>query len=388
MKPQQSIFGLIPRRLFIHGAFAGACSSLLSPKVSCAFQNKTAGKKSAGSALDQALDLLAAASQGSSTHAPMVAEALAALGRADAAVAWVERNKRENERPYPAASRPLKREDWRAALGDQSRRGEWVVFFQREIAETGWQSVLREWAAHLAPGMAAAAAHGLIRTAHAVRSLEAGVSAQRQRELAEGLGYWASWYQKLPAAPARERGVLKPAEALKQINPMPPDQVRRGNIVAAVSSLEDFPSFAPAINWVDASGDAAHFLSDLTETFVHAYLANAHNFSSTLRLVHAVTGSSAVRLLLPYAGAATKVELMRYGWQLGAALYAVSGRTPRAALPASPPSGRDELIERAMKNDGAHPIKFTEACLREYALNPQPVYLHAARHVIENLHNV
>jgi hypothetical protein len=318
----------------------------------------------------------------------MVAEALAALGRADAAIAWVERNKRENERPYTAASRPLKREDWRAALGDQSRRGEWVVFFQREIADAGWQTVMREWVAQLAPGMAAAAAHGLIRTAHAVRSLEASRSTQRQQELAEGLGYWASWYQKLPAAPARERGVLRPAEALKQINPMPPDQVRRGNIVAAVSSLEDFPSFAPAINWVDASGDATRFLSDLTETFVHAYLANAHNFSSTLRLVHAVTGSSAVRLLLPYADAATKVELMRYGWQLGAALYAVSGRTPRTTLPASPPPDKDELIERAMKNDGAHPIKFTEACLREYALNPRPVYLLAAWHVIENLHNV
>ncbi|MGH6628273.1 MAG: questin oxidase family protein, partial [Burkholderiales bacterium] len=289
MKPRQYIFRPIPRRLFVHGAFAGACSSLLSAKVSCAFQNKTAGKQSAGSALDQALDLLAAAPQGSSTHAPMVAEALAALGHADAAVAWIERNKRENERPYPAASRPLKREDWHAALGDQSRRGEWVVFFQREIAETGWQSVLREWVAQLAPGMAAAAAHGLIRTAHAVRGLEASHSAQRQRELAEGLGYWASWYQKLPAAPAWERGTLKPAEALKQITPMPPEQVRRGNIVAAVSSLEDFPPFAPTINWVDASGDAARFLSDLTETFVHAYLANANNFNSTLRLVHAMT---------------------------------------------------------------------------------------------------
>jgi len=46
-----------------------------------------------------------------------------------------------------------------AALGDQSRRGEWVVFFQREIAETGWQAVLREYALNPQPVYLHAARH-------------------------------------------------------------------------------------------------------------------------------------------------------------------------------------------------------------------------------------
>jgi hypothetical protein len=32
-----------------------------------------------------------------------------------------------------------------------------------------------------------------------------------------------------------------------------------------------------------------------------------------------------------------------------------------------------------------HTIKFTEACLREYALNPKPVYLVAARDIAERV---
>ena len=39
---------------------------------------------------------------------------------------------------------------------------------------------------------------------------------------------------------------------------------------------------------------------------------------------------------------------------------------------------QDTLIDRAIAAEGAHTIKFTEACLREYALNPKPVYLLAA----------
>jgi hypothetical protein len=36
------------------------------------------------------------------------------------------------------------------------------------------------------------------------------------------------------------------------------------------------------------------------------------------------------------------------------------------------------LIDRALATRDEHAIKFTEACLREHALNPKPVYLQAA----------
>ena len=44
-----------------------------------------------------------------------------------------------------------------------------------------------------------------------------------------------------------------------------------------------------------------------------------------------------------------------------------------------------ELIDRAVAAGGAHSIKFTEACLREYSLNPNPVYLLAAQDAAERV---
>ena len=52
----------------------------------------------------------------------------------------------------------------------------------------------------------------------------------------------------------------------------------------------------------------------------------------------------------------------------------------------TPPTEQHEyLIDRAVAASGAHSIKFTEACLREYALNPKPVYLAAAYDVAERV---
>ena len=39
------------------------------------------------------------------------------------------------------------------------------------------------------------------------------------------------------------------------------------------------------------------------------------------------------------------------------------------------------LIDRAVANGDEHVIKFTEACLSRYALDPSPAYFAAADHV-------
>jgi hypothetical protein len=46
---------------------------------------------------------------------------------------------------------------------------------------------------------------------------------------------------------------------------------------------------------------------------------------------------------------------------------------------------QDELIERAIACGDEHAIKFTEVCLREHALNPDPALLAAAYHATHML---
>ena len=155
--------------------------------------------------IDEALDIIHRTGPdlvgGNSNHGPMVAEALLTLDRPDSVMPWIEGYKnRFQERSHPDT--PISPGSWHETLGDRGRSADWVAFFDHELAEGPWSSVLRTWVPRLAPGLMAAATHGLIRTGHAVRSLSGGETPQRLHELAEGLGYWAARYQALPGRPS------------------------------------------------------------------------------------------------------------------------------------------------------------------------------------------
>ena len=314
---------------------------------------------------------------GLSNHAPMGAEAMIAMGRADSVVAWVEEYAPQL-RPAPESVRPVSREDWREALGDVRRVADWVVFFDRELAEAPWQRVLAAWAPRLAPAIMAAATHGLLRTAHAARSLAESETPPRLHELAQGLGYWAARYQELPGRPSQDDSVMLPSDAVQRLRRVHgPGFEGQGLIFEAVRGLDRKPDFEAAIGLSGPEVDLSAFLSDLTETFAGLYLIND---SSPIAFVHTVTAPSSLRLIAPYLDEADARLAARYAWQTCAAVYAwygVRNPAPHTARETSE-HDRDDLVDRALHAAGPHTIKFTEACLREHAINPRPVYLAAA----------
>lgn len=339
--------------------------------------------------LDEALESLARTGPeykgGLANHGPMAAEALVVLGRSEAVMSWVESYKKKLQSPL-TSNNPVTLENWREALGDFRRVGDWSIFFKRQLKEAAWRVVLGEWVTKLAPGLVAAAAHGLIRTGHAARSLSRKETEARREELAQGLAYWAARYQVLPLSRDRAASRLKPSEAIRQVELLRLEERKRELIADTLHRLDTFPPFAKVAGLVDASGDASRFLSDLTETFAAAYLAHAQDFGSVIAFIHGVTGPCAIRLLLPYVKPEETQSLLRYGWQASAAMYAAFATTAKTAAPVKPQQqSKEDLIDRAVAANDEHAIKFTEACLREYAINPKPVYLSAARHATEYL---
>lgn len=313
-----------------------------------------------------------------SNHAPMVAETLWTLGRADAIAPWLDANLDAFERDE-RARRPIDREGWRAALGDGDRNADWQVFFLAELERDGAPAVLRAWVPRLAPGLAGVATHGVIRAAHAARALAARDCEIRRFELACGLAYWASNYEELPwdksVAPAPSVEA-----ALATVAPRrPAHEAPGGNIVSGLRVLRETPSFLPVGGRIDVR-DPAATLSAMAATFARVYLSNPER---RIAFTHAVTAPSALRLLAPYLDDETLQAGVRYAWQAAAGLYAVyhdpRGRAPeeRAVLE------RDVLVATALETGGAHAIKLTEACLREHALAPAPVLLAAARDAAE-----
>ena len=337
--------------------------------------------------LDDALETLAPygieLKNGNSNHAPMVAEALCAMGHPEAVMPWIARY-RERMLPRPAPGARIRREDWRMALGERGRFTDWSAFFSEELREGPWREVLDRWVDRLAPGFCAAATHGVIRVGHAARGLAAGETPYRRRELADAFASWAATYQELPGSGHAASARMPPREAITLVAVVPPPQRNyAGNITASLAMLDDLPEFGPSIGLIDTDGELAPLLSEITEVFARVYLANAHDIRSTIAFIHGVTSPAALANIATQVSDRTARGTLRYAWQSGCALYACFGGETAMAEDIEPrEENEDDLVDRAIAHGDEHVIKFTEACLRRHALGPSPVYFAAANHVL------
>jgi hypothetical protein len=289
-------------------------------------------------------------------HAPMAAEALAALGYHDQVVPWIEHNRTVRE--YSAAPQPHERLDpddaaqWRAARGDFGRFADWARMFDQELASRPWREVLVRWWPRLAPGMLGALGHGLIRTAHAVRGIAAvpEPTPAQLRELAQGLAFWAARYWS-PSQPGAE----SPLAAAVAAQPSP--EQARAALVAATAT-------------------AAGVLADRAPM-------------PTVPLIHMVTIPAAVDLTLAVLPVELHQESYRWAVTTSAAVLDSFG----AHLQSGPvlPAGAEvpsleQSVAAAVETGDEHAIKIAEVCVRSIQAHPdeQP-YRRAVATVIHRL---
>jgi hypothetical protein len=324
-------------------------------------------------------------SNGFTNHAPMVTEALSAMGRADMVMQWLTRDwpLRTSTMPRHAASHTIT--DWQAALGNNAPF-DWSAYLLDELKGERWQDFAVRWTARLAPGISSDAAHGVIRAGHAVRSIGERQTPERLCELADAFGMWAASYATLPVADYPGKPVsARDAIALVPFSPGDA-RITRGGFTSGLASLHQFSGFAPVIGMIDVRGDPSQTISQLTETFARVYLANAYDSYTVIAFIHGVTACVALRSLAPFLSADETRAALRYAWQTGAALYSVYGTAkPDNKDVPTPKETPGELIALAIATHDDHAIKFTEACLRENAFNPSAAYLAAARHAIRIL---
>jgi len=317
-------------------------------------------------------------------HGPMAAEALVALGCDDLVVAWADRYRRQLD-VMPPPRLPVTKSNWVQALGAIDRLPDWAAFFRAQLAEAPWRVVFREWIDHLLPATASAGAHGLIRTAHALRALADAETTLRVEELGVAMAYWAAYYRKLPGTPCFA-GNLALGDALLRIplfltgqaRPGPPREVYLRVMQAHAGE------FSEAVDGAAEPESVETALSSLTEAGARLYLANASR--QPLVLLHTVTAPAAVRLLLPHLRAPLHETALAYVWQNVAA-------TAAAYADERPPGSDDwslqepsAIIERSVATDDPHALKFAEACIREHRLNSHPAYLAAAADWASRLH--
>jgi Questin oxidase-like len=321
-----------------------------------------------------------------SEHGPMVAEAISTLGRNEDVAGWVEIYKqRHRHAPLPPRKQPIDGGDeagWGSALGDYARATDWLEFFREQLKERRWQDVISNWVPILVSGYFGGLTHGLIRTAHAVRSFpeDANPSKLEIDELARGLAYWAGTYRTIPGNPDRH-GTLALDEALRRLPRVDPGK-QNGPPAAA---LNDLPGFTSAVEGLAAATAAKEAISRHTAAFARVLIA--HPEIPPIPLAHAITAPTAMQNLLPYLPRELGVQFYGYLWQVSAAIAAIFATPANPGAEADPQIGEptlqpDELIHRAIEHGDEHTIKLTEACLREDSIRPDPAYRAASEAVL------
>jgi hypothetical protein len=210
-----------------------------------------------------------------------------------------------------------------------------------------------------------------------------GARASVRYELARGLALWAATFKVLPGRPNRHGGVsLDEAVAglPRPARPWPPLEA------GLFTHIDDLDGFEDAVDAPEPAREPVErALATLSAAFCRMLLRHDDVFA--VPLVHTVTPIAGARTLLPYLPTSSVAGLYGSLWRVGAAITV--SFTPPAEAPSrvldGEPLSPGELVARAGSHGDPHVLKFTDACVGEYGLNPDPVYLLAAGHVLAQL---
>lgn len=297
-----------------------------------------------------------------SSHVPMVLEVLDRLDRLDAAEdylgVWTRRL-----RPLAPHTDP-ELGAYPAALENARSR----------IERLGTSGALAEAMPGLASGMLGAAFHGLIRVAHAARSVARAGSPERREELARALAYADVRASAPPPVLVPSSASATPhafSEGLARVvAPARASAPRSGLITPDIEArLGSGELLRNVCETLEISSDRRIAEGDLRRASLSLYLGTSHHRSADFVLLHGVTAVDAVAALLPFAGAGADLLLSA----MATALTALRIAYVPEVSPLPPSSGglEPELVRVAIASGDDHAIKLAGACASGHAIAPE-----------------
>ena len=314
--------------------------------------------------LDAQLQLPAEYQDQLTSHLPMALQALHSLGATPQRMQafYAAYVKRFDGMQATAAAQPVA--DWRSLRGQRNAYPALLVSMRSLVARAGVDATLRALLPDLLPGVAAAAFHGLIRTAHAVQSRHTG-------EVAAALAYWAWRWQPMvpPLVPADLMSLSAWSEALVRealtwrtdgpLISIRMDQASRGAVYRSLAdALQPFTDLQSAI-------------ASLAALAAERYVASP-NFT----VLHMITGLRALRVLSPWIESEEGVQSMLV--RAFTAAYLAAHVMPLAVIPKPRLNTWPEVIAAAIASDDDHDIKLVHACREEASVYGEGNYLRAA----------
>jgi hypothetical protein len=308
-----------------------------------------------------------------SNHLPMALVALHALGASDE---QLEHGfARFSQKLEPITQDSERHPDWTECRGQREAFTQVRAQLSHDISKRGIDAALRAALPYLIDGVGGAAFHGLLRTASAT-------VARHNDELASGLAHWVCSH--MPLVPSLEPNATGETSAsphklglhewLSEITSSPVPWKSPDGMIASLmqncAASESFQATAARLNAHDGT------LRELANLAIGHYL-RSRNFT----VLHLVTGSHAMRILLPYFDA--PMAAVHHFAIAFAAGVAASGIDADAPLLPSNPQHWQALKVAACNADDQHVIKLVYACHEEFLVTGDERYRFAATLVLD-----
>ncbi len=303
-----------------------------------------------------------------SSHLPMALVALHALGANDEQLGRGFVNASRKLEPASPATEPCV--DWVALRGQPAAFAAIRAHFIRELSTHGIDIVLRAALPLLIDGVGGNAFHGLLR-------LAAAKVAEHDAEIASGLAHWACSHMPIAGSASSESSDVLTYRAthlelrtwLAEMTSTPVNCKSHDGMISnrmlAYGKNAAFQTTAPRLQVHQGT------LRELASLALEHYL-RSRNFT----VLHLITGTHAMRLLLPYFDA-PELAVHHYAIAFAAGVAASGINADAAALPVALKSWQ-ALREIAYNDDDEHVIKLIYACREEFLATGDERYQWAA----------
>ena len=305
---------------------------------------------------------------GLSNHLSMTLVALDRLGADEARLSSFVARHTPRLEPAPQAQPWSAGDPWALRFGQPDAWPVYRALFAEWIEQEGATDMLGQVLPQLMPGVSAAAFHGLIRTAYAVRS-------GHKAELADALAYWACRHQRLGdlhnplAGTSRAPAEEDPAVLLREL--------RAGRSRAALISQQ----------MLDAARDgrvnrtaARLYVDEGTPQRLARAAAFAYAHTGSFTALHLVTGTHAMRVVARFVDE----PLRAWAWFWQAFAHGVVAARLQPVSPA-PLRTWKTLVLQALASDDEHLIKLVDSCREEekaYARRGETLWREAASRAV------
>lgn len=324
--------------------------------------------------LDDGLRYAPSYGGGLSNHLPMTLVALAQLGATPAQLdAQVARYTKRLE-PLHEPDLTVDGMHFDRWLGDWAAHAAYRKFFRQSLDKQGIEATLAAWWPELAPGIAAAGFHGLIRLAY-------GLEVKHFGEIAAGLAYIASGHTPLIERASHVADGASDLEgALAELrSAFAGNRIEAGLIIEELRLATEEPAFFPHLKLpqLDTAQDCVAVRKDFAHVSVRLYLA-APSFNS----LHLVTATHALETVLDHLPASMHIRTLAHYWVAFCAAY-VSIGAPVPAEVEEEDATPDwvTFTAAALNTPNDHLIKMVHTCQVQFTHHGDAAYGAAARKV-------